>query len=108
MNVLEGNPEESASQFRRALQQLARLGENVQVPYALLGLAVSRGEGEDLERLAVLHGAADALVESRSTPWQLVEATVREKSMMTLRQEMGEGAFDDAFPEAVRCPFPMP
>ncbi len=63
MKLLEGTPDLGAAEYRDALQQFARLGRIDQVPYALLGLAVSAGASGHLDRAAVLHGAAAAMFE---------------------------------------------
>lgn len=97
VNLLEGHPEVGRSQFRDALRQYVRLGSFGWVQYALLGIAVSWGAADELERSAVLHGAADAMIESQGFPWESVEAGVREKAIATLRQRMEVSAFEDAY-----------
>jgi hypothetical protein len=97
VNLLEGSPDIGATQYRDALRQFARLGRIDQVPYALLGLAISSGAADDVERSAVLHGAAAAMIESRGTPWEPLEAEVRDKAIAALQQQLGVQAFQDTY-----------
>jgi tetratricopeptide (TPR) repeat protein len=106
VNLLEGNPDISASQYRDALLQFARLGRIDQVPYALLGLAVSTGAADDIERSAVLHGAAAAMIESRGTPWEPLEAGVRDNAIANLKQQLGEHPFHDLYDRGHAMPGP--
>jgi predicted ATPase/class 3 adenylate cyclase len=106
VNLLEGKPDLGASQYRDALQQFVRLGRIDQVPYALLGLAVSAGAADDLERAAVLHGAAAAMIESRGTPWEPLETKVRDKAIANLKAQLGEQPFRDAYARGHTMPEP--
>ena len=97
INLLEGNPEPAESDHLDALRQLVRSGAFIEVPCALLGLAVCSGAVGNLERSAALHGAADAMVEAQNTPFEPFEAGLRANDIAALRQQMGESAFEAAY-----------
>jgi predicted ATPase/class 3 adenylate cyclase len=97
VNLLEGEPEHGAAQYRDALRQFVRLGRLDQVPYALLGLAVAAGAAGDPDRSAILHGAAAAMMELRRTPWEPIETEVRDRALANLEQQLGGAGFADAY-----------
>jgi hypothetical protein len=65
--------------------------------YQLLVGALCASAGADLERAAVLHGAADALLGGIDEAWQPLEADLREQDQHRLRESLGDEAFGSAY-----------
>ena len=85
----EGDPEAARSAFRAGLRISRRNGDNWGMAYAILGLACLAGDAGDWDRAAVLHGAAQALLDRTGNPWQGVEARNRRDSLAQVRAHLG-------------------
>ncbi len=85
----EGDPEAARSAFGAGLRISRRNGDNWGMAYAILGLACLAGDAGDWDRAAVLHGAAQALLDRTGNPWQGVEARNRRDSLAQVRAHLG-------------------
>jgi predicted ATPase/class 3 adenylate cyclase len=94
--LLEGKPDDAGVLLHQCLRQLVRIGLFVIVPYVLIGLALCAGAAEELERAAMLHGAADSTIADQGRPYEPVEADLRERHVVKLRERMG-AAFEEAY-----------
>jgi predicted ATPase/DNA-binding XRE family transcriptional regulator len=77
--------EHDLDRARSTLQEVLRIGRRVgakvNVANAILGLACLAGDLGDWRRAAVLHGAAQALLDQSGLPWQPLEARYRQGSL---------------------------
>jgi tetratricopeptide (TPR) repeat protein len=77
--------EHDLDRARSTLQEVLRIGRRtgakVNVANAILGLACLAGDLGDWHRAAVLHGAAQALLDQSGLPWQPLEARYRQESL---------------------------
>ena len=74
----EGDAEGANRMFREALLAGRRAGDHTRLASALLGLACLAGDASAWRRSAVLHAAAQALLDQHGEPWPLPEARYRE------------------------------
>jgi len=58
--------------------------------YGCLGLACLAGDARNWSRAAVLHGLAQAFLDSNGEVWQDPEGNYREESLTQVRAQLGE------------------
>lgn len=97
IDILEDDIANADSKSREALRQLVRVGLWGHVPYAVLDVAICESSIGRLIPSALLHGAADAMMEQNGVPWEVTEATLRERSIDALRQQLGEASFESNY-----------
>jgi predicted ATPase/class 3 adenylate cyclase/Tfp pilus assembly protein PilF len=90
----EGELADARSMFQTALRIGRRNGDESGLGYATMGLACIAADLRDDERAAVLHGKAQAFLDSTEEPWQQPEAGYRAESLGGLRQRLGDDQFD--------------
>jgi len=93
----EGDEAGAAEAFRRALRESHRVGDGPDIPYATLGLACHASDTGDWRRSALLHGFADALLESSGEPWQDPEDVYRRQSLDKARAHLDDVDFEAAY-----------
>jgi predicted ATPase len=99
---LEGDDAGAADAFRRALRESHRVGNRPDIPYATLGLACHASDTGDWPRAAVLHGFADAFLESSGEPWQDPEVVFRQESLDAVRAHLGDADFEAEYGRGTR------
>ncbi len=70
----------------------------------MLGLACHASDTGDWSRSAVLHGFADAFLESSGEPWQDPEDAYRQQSLDNARAHLGDVDFEAAYGSGTRLP----
>jgi tetratricopeptide (TPR) repeat protein len=95
--LLEGDATAAEPHCREALRLSVRMGHWLDIRYPLLGLAVCASEFGDLERAALLHGAADSMVAAQGAPFDPAEAGLRDRDVSALRAKMGAAAFERSY-----------
>ncbi len=98
----EGDGAGAAEAFRRALRESHRVGDGPDIPYATLGLACHASDTGDWTRSAVLHGFADAFLESSGEPWQDPEDAYQQESLDKTRAHLGDVDFEAAYGRGTR------
>jgi predicted ATPase/class 3 adenylate cyclase len=101
----DNDPEEARSSFESALRASRRNGERSATAYASLGLACLAADAGDWRRAAVLHGIAQAFLDSTGQPWEALEASYREDSLAGVRASLGQEPFDRAYAEGKALSF---
>jgi predicted ATPase/class 3 adenylate cyclase len=96
LELEEGEHEGAARRFRDALRRARLTGTSRVIPDAILGLARCATLRGDVERAAVLHGAADAASVALSKPWDPAEARFRDVDRRVVMAALG-----DEFPRLV-------
>ena len=99
--LIEGRPEEAAPLVRSCLLTARRMGLHLDVSELLFGAACCTAWQGDLVRAARLHGAADkdmsAAIAVGSVSWSGAEQQLGEREQASLRQLMGDEAYDAAY-----------
>jgi hypothetical protein len=85
--------------FDESLQIAQRNGDALTVAHAQLGLALLATRSGDVQAAARLHGIADAIHENLGTVTVGLEARLRDTDVATLREALGEAAFETAYTE---------
>jgi predicted ATPase/class 3 adenylate cyclase len=97
----DGDPGGARSAFGAALRISRRNGDNSGLSYAILGLACLAGDAGDWDRAAVLHGAAQAFLDQKGSPWQQVEARNRRDSLAQVRAHLGDEQLERAYAQGM-------
>ena len=100
----EGDEAGTEEALRRALRESHRVGDRPDISYAMLGLACHASDTGDWPRSAVLHGFADAFLESSGEPWQDPEDAYRQQSLDNARAHLGDVDFEAAYGSGTRLP----
>ena len=96
----ENDPGGSRESFEASLRMGRRIGQRYVLAYAALGLACLAGDLGDWHRAAVLHGVAQAFLESIGDRWwQEPEEGYRSGSIGRMRSQLGDDAFELAYAE---------
>jgi predicted ATPase/class 3 adenylate cyclase len=86
---------------RSKLQEAVRIGRRVgdkrNMAEAILGLACLAGDLGDWNRVAVLHGAAQALLDQTGVPWDSADVRDRQESLDQARAALGDERFQRAY-----------
>jgi predicted ATPase len=77
------------STFRECLRTGRRTGDKRNMAGAFLWLAFLHGDQGDWYRAAMLHGAAQALLNKTGVPWERFDARLRQESLDQARQALG-------------------
>jgi predicted ATPase/class 3 adenylate cyclase len=102
---LDNDPDGARSSFESALRASRRNGIRYGTAYAILGLACLAGDAGDWRQAAVLHGIAQAFLDSTGQPWEALEAGYREDSLADVRASLGQEQFDRAYAEGKALSF---
>ncbi|HUB40402.1 MAG TPA: helix-turn-helix domain-containing protein [Streptosporangiaceae bacterium] len=92
----EGDPDGARSMFGKGLRMSRRNGDSGAMADAILGLACLAGDAGDWYRAAVLHGAAQALLDRTGSRWQRLEARCRQDSLDQARGQLGDEQLEGA------------
>lgn len=95
----EGDVDSAGSTFEEALRLSQRVGDRSGIAYANLGLACLASDRGDWQRSAVLHGAAQALLDKAGEAWQSPESRYRAGSIDEVRSQFSDDAFEVAYTE---------
>ncbi len=101
----ENDPGAALAMFETALRAGRRAGQRFVMAYAALGLACLAGDLGDWHRAAVLHGAAQALMDGSGEPWQQLEAGYRGGSLDQIRAQLGDDGFELGYAEGMALGF---
>jgi predicted ATPase/tetratricopeptide (TPR) repeat protein len=86
---------------RTTLQQALRIGRRIgdkrPMAEAMEGLACLAGDLGDWHRAAVLHSAAQALLDQTGAPWDPLDARARQKSLDQAGAALGDEQFQQAY-----------
>jgi len=86
----DSDPDGARSSFQAALQISRRHGDRHGIAYAALGLACLAADAADWHRAALLHGAAQAVLDRTGQAWQELEARYRQDSLHQVRAHLGQ------------------
>ena len=89
------------SSFEEALRISRRNGERFGIANAVLGLACLAADAGNWHRAAMLHGVAQACLNSTQVPWQELEARYRGDSLDQLRAHLGRQRFERAYAQGI-------
>jgi predicted ATPase/class 3 adenylate cyclase len=95
--MLQGDLAEANGDIKAALRVAKRTGAQHWVTYSLLGLAFCASFSSENHRAAVLHGAADAVLEQIGEAYEQIGADFRTHDHGRLREVMGEADFEIAY-----------
>jgi tetratricopeptide (TPR) repeat protein len=94
---------------RSTLQEALRVGRRIGVKRtmadAMLGLACVDGDLGDWYRAAVLHGAAQALLDQTGAPWDPLDAPHRQQSLDQAGAALGNEQFQRAYARGMTLSF---
>jgi tetratricopeptide repeat protein len=99
------DPGGARSSFQAALRISRRTGDRSGIAYASLGLACLAADAGDWHRAAVLHGAAQAVLDRTGQPWQELEARYRQDSLDQVRAHLGHEQSGRAHAEGMALSF---
>jgi len=102
---LDNDPDGARSSFESALRSTRRTGIRSAAAYTVLGLACVAADTGDWRRAAMLHGIAQAILDSIGQAWQPLEAGYREDSLAGVRAHLGQEQFDRAYAEGIALSF---
>jgi len=71
----------------------------------MLGLACLAGDLDDWHRAAVLHGAAQALLDQTGVPWDTFDARYRQESLDQAGAALGDEQFHRAYARGMALGF---
>jgi tetratricopeptide (TPR) repeat protein len=94
---LEGDPDGARSMFEAGLRISRRSGNWSGLAYACSGLACLAVNLGDWHRAAVLHGAAQALLDRTGEGWEQSETHRRQDSLDQVRAHLGQEQFDRVY-----------
>jgi predicted ATPase/class 3 adenylate cyclase len=97
----DGDPEGARASFESALRISRRSGERSGTAYATLGLACLAADAGDWHRAAILHGFAQAFLDSTGQPWEDLEAGYRLDSLGEIRAQLGQERSELAYAEGM-------
>jgi predicted ATPase/class 3 adenylate cyclase len=93
----EGDLEGARSSFEASLRICRRSGEQPIIACSILGLSCVAGDLGDWDRSALLHGVAQAFLDSSGEPWQDAEARYRRHNLVQVRAHLGDELFGRAY-----------
>jgi predicted ATPase len=91
------DPDGARASFQKTLQIGRHNGERFNLAYAILGLACLAADAADWPRGAVLHGAAQTILDTTGLPWQELEARYRQDSLDQMRAHLSQQQFEQAY-----------
>jgi class 3 adenylate cyclase len=93
----EGDLDGARSMFEARLRMSRRRGEERGIAYAGLGLACLAADLDDWHRAAMLHGAAQVVLDRTGEPWPEPCARYRRDSLAGVRAHLGDEQADRAY-----------
>lgn len=99
LRVLQGLYEQATQLSREVLPLWQELGERRSAAWCFENLAAAAADLSQADRAARLWGASDALLESVGSPLPPTYQQIRDRYLITVRDSMGETAFQVAFSE---------
>ena len=93
------------SKLAEALRIGRRIGNKTNMAEAILGLACLAGDAGDWHRAAVLHGAAQALLDQTGVPWATFVAGIRQESLDQAGVALGDEQFQRAYARGMALSF---
>ena len=96
----DSDPDGARSSFQAALQISRRHGDRHGIAYAALGLACLAADAADWHRAALLHGAAQAVLDQTGQPWEELEARYRQDSLHQVRAHWASSSPSKTTPKA--------
>jgi len=97
----DGDPDGARSSFNTALRIDRRRGERFGIAYETLGLGCLAADAGSWHRAAVLHGAAQAILDAMGQPWEELEANYRRESLDQVRAQLGQQQFKRAYAQGM-------
>jgi hypothetical protein len=91
-----GNLDRADALAREALKIDHQRRDEWAMPYKVSGLAAVATERGEVERAATLVGASEAMMEAQGAAWPPDERPHYERTVATLTDAMGSGAFERA------------
>ena len=101
----DNNPDGARSSFGTALRISRRNGDRPSIAIASLGLACLTADAGDWHQAAVLHGAAQALLDPTGLPWEELETRYRQDSLDQVRAHLGQEQFEQALAQGMALSF---
>jgi predicted ATPase/class 3 adenylate cyclase len=101
----DSDPDGARARFKAALRRSRRDGDRTIMAYASLGLACLAADTADWHRAAVLHGAAQALLDRTGQPWEELEAKYRRDNLDQVRAHLGQDQFEHALARGLALSF---
>ncbi len=96
--MLDSDPVEAREHFRACMEHARRVDDGRVIAYAAFGLAYCATAAND-SNAALLHGAADTLLDVFSERLEPTETTLRDRDLAHLRDVMRPEHFDAAYHE---------
>jgi tetratricopeptide (TPR) repeat protein len=93
------------STLQEALRASRRLGSKRDMAIAILGLACLAGDLGDWPQAAVLHGAAQALLDQTGVPWERFDARYRHQNLDQAGAALGDEQFQRAYARGMALSF---
>jgi hypothetical protein len=93
------------STLQEALRIGRRIGDKRNMAEAISGLACLDGDLGDWRRAAVLHGAAQALLDQTGVPWDTFDARYRQESLDQAGATLGDEQFQRAHARGMTLTF---
>jgi non-specific serine/threonine protein kinase len=93
------------SALRQALRIGRRAGDKRNMALAILGLACLAGDLGDRHRAAMLHGAAQALLDQTGAPWDTFDARYRQESLDQAGAALGDEQLQRAYARGMALSF---
>jgi predicted ATPase/class 3 adenylate cyclase len=98
----DNDPDGAQASFQAALRIGRRTGDSSGISHAALGLACLAADAGDWHQAALLHGAAQALLDRIGQQhWEELEARYRQDSLGHVRAHLGQEQFDQAHAEGM-------
>ena len=101
----EHDPDGARSALQEALRTGRRIGDKRTMADAMGGLACLDGDLGDWPRAAMLHGAAQALLDQTGAPWDTLEARYRQESLDQAGAALGDEQSQRAYARGMTLSF---
>ena len=101
LRLIQGRHAEAMPQLRKILLTGRRLGPGIPVSEMIFAAACCAAYDGDYLRAAKLHGAGDADIDAalaiRVINWSAAEQDLREREQRLVREQLGDGAYEEAY-----------
>jgi len=101
----EHHLDNARSTLQEALRISRRIGAKRDMAYAIVGLACLAGDLGDWPRAAMLHSAAQALLDQTGVPWDTFDARYRQESLDQASAALGDEQFQRAYARGMTLSF---
>ena len=101
----EHDLDSARSTLQEALRSGRRIGDKWSMAGAIGGLACLGGDLGDWHRAAMLHGAAQALLDQTGVPWDPLDARYRRDSLDQAGAALGDEQFQQAYARGMALSF---